>query len=95
MPYIIPETMPADWIADFAIDDTTGDVADAMRIAYDNALKRQGLDSLMGRLRAACLAAAEGARRGPRPGLGLAIDAMDAAVKADWQDWPDNAADHT
>ena len=81
MPYIIPETMPADWIVDFAVDDTTGDIADAMRSAYDNTLKRQGLDSLMGRLKAACLAAAENARP---PGT----------VRSDWKDWPDNAADH-
>ena len=81
MPYIIPETMPADWIVDFAVDDTTGDIADAMRSAYDNTLRRQGLDSLMGRLKAACLAAAENARP---PGTG---------PRTDWQDWPDNAGD--
>lgn len=80
MPFIIPETMPADWIVDFAVDDATGDIADAMRAAYDNTLKRQGLDSLMGRLKAACLAAAESAR--PR------------TEWQEWQDWPDNAADH-
>jgi len=84
MPYIIPETMPADWIADFAIDDTTGEVADAMRGTYARIIERERLDTLMGRLKAACLAAAEG-RRGK-------VEA--AAVKADTQDWPDNAADH-
>lgn len=62
MPYIIPETMPADWLVDFAIDDHTGDIADAMRAAYARVLERERLDTVMGRLKAACLAAAESAK---------------------------------
>lgn len=83
MPYIIPETMPADWIIDFAIDDTTGEVADAMRAAYDRVLAEQRLDTLMGRLKAACLAAAENSRK--------SIPPLPEPVE---MEYPDNAADH-
>lgn len=82
MPYIIPETMPNDWLVDFAIDDDSGQVADAMRAAYASGISRHSLDTLMGRLKAACLAAAENAKP-----AGL-------TPRTDWQDWPDNAADH-
>jgi len=57
MPYIIPETMPADWIVDFALEDESGAIADAMRGAYANVLAREHVDGLMGRLKASCLAA--------------------------------------
>jgi hypothetical protein len=83
MPFIIPETMPADWIVDFAVGDETGRVADAMRAAYARVLGEQKLETLMGRLKAACLAAAEGARSKtiPVPPEGVEMG------------YPDNAAD--
>lgn len=62
MPYVIPETMPADWVVDFAVNGDADRIADAMRDTYVRVLGDQHLDGLMGRLKAACLAAAEHAR---------------------------------
>lgn len=66
MPYFIPEKMPVDWIVP-ALDGlsiSSGDdraemIQAAMEQAYDAMLKGIGVAGINGKLRVACLAAAQ------------------------------------
>lgn len=72
MPYIIPETMPQDWIVaaldslDIPVGDDRADrIEREMKATYIQCLNGSKVPTLMGQLRVACIATAQRYRNMP------------------------------